>query len=380
MPGLTIDNPTELQYVVNSLHILPGDVIKLRAGTYKGNWVINVGGSEAAPITFMPYNNEKVVIDGSWTVARAHVTTADLEIMDSSLDRTTNTQGIYAYLPGFRMHGCLIHDLHLYGTRMIGSGSGHICECVYLNNGWTSGGHGIYTYSETGDRLIARNVFFNNLGEYLLHVYSSNTDHLLKGYTIEDNILRGDPIHTGGAGGLIDYIYQRNIQYMDACYQGRYSLTAPNTNGQIINNVFFDVWRYWVNTTCISDWVNLTESGNLVYGGEPSDRAGYTLLEQPATWTKVIPFSLSLRWKASVAIFNRDSAETVAVDFTGVLAEGSYLLRNTTNYTETWAFDYTTGSVNVPMTIWTAIHPIGMTGDLHESFYPIFGAFVVEVA
>jgi hypothetical protein len=139
MPGLTVENPVIFSNAIKSLNVLPGDVLQLRAGTYTGDWIVQLNGTAAAPITIMPYNNEQVILDGSLIVAGKHVTLADMEIMNSSISRTRGVAGVNAFLEGFRIHGCLIHDLHLNGIRMIGAGDGHICENVILNNGWAGG-------------------------------------------------------------------------------------------------------------------------------------------------------------------------------------------------------------------------------------------------
>jgi hypothetical protein len=77
-----------------------------------------------------------------------------------------------------------------------------------------------------------------------------------------------------------------------------------------------------------------------------------------------------------VSIFNRDSAATVSVDFSSLLANGNYRLRNGQNMTETWDFTQAGVAINIPMNIWTAPHIIG-AGDGYN-YLPIFGAFVIE--
>lgn len=66
MAGLEIGDPVTLAQVLASNNIFPGDTIRLRAGTYSGNWLANIGGTLAAPVKIMPYNGEAVKIDGTW--------------------------------------------------------------------------------------------------------------------------------------------------------------------------------------------------------------------------------------------------------------------------------------------------------------------------
>lgn len=382
MTGLLITDPIRLENVLSSIKVIPGDTLFLRAGTYAGHWNIKIGGTEALPVSIRPYQNETVIIDGSLTFDAPHVKVYDFEIMDSNPDRTAVTPGITFNKPGCGLYGCLIHDLHSNGVNWFGEGPGEVAECVILNNGYKDAqgnnyAHAIYTHNNVGGlKTIARNVFFDSMGAYTIHVYSGGANYL-KDYLIEDNLVCGDPVHTGGGLGLLDFTYRRNWQYGDYCQHGRYSGAYQNQNGDISNNVFIGLSSYSVNADCDFDWLNLVESDNQVYGGKPDNRAGYTYQAQPATLVQIVPFTHSARWLASLAIFNRDSAETVAVDFSNLLENGNYQLRNAQNPSETWQFEYTGESVLVP-TAWTSAARVGDT--THPSTWPRFGAFVLERA
>ncbi len=382
MAGLSIDDPVTLAQALASKNIYPGDTLRLRAGTYAGDWVANIGGTQAAPVRIMPYNGEKVTIDGTWTFNQPYLEVYDVEITNSDPDRHAIDTGITMNYPGCWLIGCDIHDLHSSGANWFGSGAGGIVECMIRNNGYISDdgghGHGIYTHNNGGGaRSIARNVFFDQLGNYTIHIYSGDSN-ALKDYTVEDNIICGDPVHTGGGLGLIDFIYRNNFQFGEYCQQGRYSGDNQNINGQITGNTFIDLVSYSVNADCTYTWDNLTEADNLVYGGEPASRAGYTLLDQPATLIKLVQFTKSERWLGSLAVFNRDSAQTVSVDFSSVLSNGNYRLRNGQNPSETWDFVFAGSAVGVPMDIWSSAARIGDTTP--PTTYPIFGAFVIEAA
>lgn len=384
MSGLTVDNPIKLADILKTSYILPGDVLTLLPGTYVGDWVIPVSFSGVAgnPVKLKPHIPGTVVIDGSLTVGADYFEIYDLDFTDSRTNRKLLTPAITINGVGRCIYGCRISDLHSSGINWFGSGVGEVCENILLNNGDryaddSEHGHGLYTHNDGGGaRKIGRNVFFDQFGSYTFQIFSSGSNGL-KDYTVEDNILCGDPVHTGGGEGLTDFLYQRNVQYGDYCQQGRYGYSHQNQNGQILNNLFFLLTSYTVNQDCDFPWLNLTESGNLVYGGEPSARAGYTVNPVPATWSKVIPFTKSARWVASVAIYNRDSAPTVSVDFTGTFPNGNYRFRNGQNPAETFAFAYAGGAVNVP-TNWTSAQRIG--DNLPPSTWPVFGGLVVEKA
>lgn len=295
MSGLTITDPVKLSAALVSPNVIPGDVLYLRSGTYAGDFTINIGGSSEASVTIKPYNNEPVIIDGGLMFAKPYVRIQDVEITNSNPDRTLWIDpGIQMHQVGCELIGCYIHDLHNNGVTWQGNGTGQIVECLIYNNGsndGTSYGHGIYTHNDTGGaRKIARNLFLNSIGRYSIHIYSAGNNYL-RDYTVEDNVIFGDPVICGGGLGLRDYVYQGNIQSGDYCYQGRYS-SQPNDGGLIQNNLFIDLSEYSVQ----DGFLNLTETGNTVWGGEPASRAGYTVAAKPANWSQFIPFTLSERW------------------------------------------------------------------------------------
>jgi len=295
MSGLMISDPIKFEDVIRSKNILPGDVLYLRGGTYKGYWELNIGGIDGAPVTIKPYNKEPVIIDGGLTYLKPYVEIYDLEFTDSDPDTTVITKSISMGQPGCWLIGCEIHGLHNSGVNFMGSGIGGVVECWIYENGYydleaVGHGHSIYTHNHLGGaRLIARNLLNNSLGKYTIHIYSG--DNYLRDYTCEDNVIYGDPVHTGGGLGLVNFVYQRNIQFQDYAQMGRYSV-QPNDTGLIQDNLFIQLYNYSVQ----SGWIDLVEQNNTVWDGEPADRLGYTLDKAPASWSKFIPFSLSERW------------------------------------------------------------------------------------
>lgn len=293
MSGLTIDNPIKLSAVLGSCNVIPGDALYLRGGTYPGDWTINIEGTAEAPIVIKPYNNEPVVIDGSLTFGKPYVKVQDVEITNSATYTENDGVGITMNYPGCWLIGCYIHDLHDSGVNWYGSGAGGVVECLF------SGNHGdaIYTHNDGGGaRLIARNLMlqgsdFVGPNRYSLHIYSGG-ENWLKDYTCEDNVIFGDPVHTGGGLGLTNFTYQRNIQYGSYAQMGRYSPDGANDTASINNNIFMMLSGYFVK----DGWLNLTEADNSAWEGEPDDRAGYTFGLIPAGWSQTILFTLSERW------------------------------------------------------------------------------------
>lgn len=300
MSGLTISNPIRFEKVINSSRVIPGDVLHLRGGIYKGYWKLNIGGTKEQPVIIKSYNKEKVTIDGSLTFARDYLRIQDVEITDSNPDRTQITDGISMNVRGCELIGCFIHDLHNSGANWFGP-EGRITECFIKDNGYIDTdklghGHAIYSHNhQGGTHWIERNLLGDQYGKYSIHLYSGGANYL-KDFSCIDNVIFGNPVHTGGGLGLIDFLYQGNIQFGDYCQQGRYGYDHQNQNGQILDNLFIRLTSYTVNQDCNLEWLNLIESGNTVWNGQPSNRAGYTVEPEPRSWSKFIPFTLSERW------------------------------------------------------------------------------------
>ena len=390
MSGLLEIDPIHLVDLQSSGRVKPGDHIILLDGTYTGDFETVWSGTLADPITIRPKNINTVTIDGSLLISGDWCHLYDIDTTDSRTDRKLVTHGLEANGVGTHIHGCRVCDMHLDGISWWGSGTGEVSENVIYNNGYkfednSNHGHGVYTHNDTGGtRILARNIVGDQLGSYTLQVYSAGGT-ACKDYQVLDNFLCGDGYIAGGGGGLWNYLYEHNIHYGcggDINAQGRYS--SLNNDGIIRHNYFVDLGTIFIDES--PPWtVGLVEQDNEVYGhttldryGDPFVRTGYTEYDYPATKIWIVPYTKSARWLGMVAIYNRDSAATVNVDFSSLLANGNYRLRSGQNMDETWDFTYTGSAVNVPMNVWTAAQRIG--DNMGECWLPVFGAFVIESA
>ena len=381
-----VTNTAEFVAALANESVAAGDSIVMRAGTYTGDFVSTVGGSVGRPVRIMPYNNEDVKIDGSFYFQAPYVEIYDLEIFRSSTPKVNiNDNAIKLYTAGSRLIGCNIHDLR-NSVFFQGFGIGGIEECVIKNNGYYDdidnplSGHGydIYTHNNWGgQRDIKRNLFYASVSQWSLHVYSPSNN--MKDYKIEDNIFLQSASIGNYFTGTPNMTFKNNWLCGDR--PGSYIelnidrlLTVPCDNVSIESNSF---WKTYY-TLGYENITNLVEADNIVYikVGTGYERAGYTETTNPATLVKITPFTKSKRWLGSVAIYNRDSASTVAVDFSSLLTGGDYLLRNGHNTDETFAFTYSGADVNVPMDTFTAAAEIG--GFTPYDYFPITGAFMIE--
>lgn len=372
---ITITNAMELTTALNSKSTNPGDTLLLLDGVYAGDFISTIAGTDGHPITIKPANPGKAVIDGSLVLGGGFVEVYDLDFTDSRTDRTAEAESITCNQDGFGMFGCVVRDLHNSGIIWYGSGKGNVCENVIYNNGYSGAGHAIYSHNNGGGlRIIARNLFGNQFGDYTIHIYSGGSNYL-KDFHCLDNIICGDSVHTGGGVGMSNHVYSGNVQYGDRCQLGRYTPDGTREDITVTNNTFIQLTEYRRKV-----FDKMTESGNIVYSNNgyiwaaDAQAPAYTHSEPPQTWYRVIPFTKSARWVAAVAIYNRDGAETVSVDLG--LPEGKYRLRYALNMDESYEFEYDGKSLDVPMKIWSGGVVVG--GGVGECWTPVFGSFVIE--
>ena len=359
MGGLIIDYPVYLSTALDSDRILPGDVLLLRTRrTYTGDYTCNWSGTKALPVTIKPYGDGPVIVDGTFKFGE-HTHVYDIDFTDTRPNRLfqyygeSADEGVAAYGAGIHLHGCSIAQQHTSGVSWMGSegdGEGEISENVFLLNGCryadgTGHGHSLYTHNNAGGaRVIQRNSFFRNLGHYTLQILSDT--NLTPDYAVQNNAFMWSMICAGFQGPQ-NLQYKSNTNFYGyvyiAKYMGFYTCDGITIDGNTL--ITCEDFSLGGDPGILT---NTTETNNIVYGGNPSDRVGYAFTDKPATWTNLTAFTKSTRWKGMLEIYNRDSAATVAVDFSSVLAAGSYRLLNTQNLAETWEFEYTSGSVNVP--------------------------------
>ncbi|HEX6099079.1 MAG TPA: right-handed parallel beta-helix repeat-containing protein [Thermoanaerobaculia bacterium] len=180
----------------------PGDTIHVRAGVYNERVKIYSKGTAAARITFKPYNNEKVTLDGATVPAdKAIVTLNETQYVDFSGFEVRN--GPYIGILGWLAKNTRILNNDVHGTVRGGiwvgaetvgyssdiTVSGNSVHNTVLENQYHNmgggGWAGAVVVSVTERATITDNRIWNNDGEGLISLRSNH--HVVRGNTIWDN-------------------------------------------------------------------------------------------------------------------------------------------------------------------------------------------------
>lgn len=203
----TIDSPFDIYTGMSGVFAQPGDTIYFRSGTYRyPNRVYGVAGFQprasgtpSQPITYRPYNMERVIFDGGISTAVYPAYNCNLqgfEILVSEFvaDSGNRWSALGGSGPldipypwggvdlnrgsGLNVINCIIHD-SFQGIGHWGNVTGKIYGNIVYNNGWYSTdrnhGHGMYTQNATsGLKVVSNNMFIDNFS-LSFQAYGSST-------------------------------------------------------------------------------------------------------------------------------------------------------------------------------------------------------------
>ncbi|MEK9156485.1 MAG: hypothetical protein AAB360_04320, partial [Patescibacteria group bacterium] len=284
-----IDSPWNLAYALGGAggSIQPGDTVWLRGGTYEGNYVSSLSGTESARITIKQYPGERaiisdnrngsgmqtLVINGSWTDY------IGFEITNSSTDRVIERPtGLTVLGPNSRIINLVIHDAGNGVGFWSPATNSELYGNLSFNNGWQAAepdrghGHGVYTQNATGTKQIKDNIFFNQYG-WGVQAYTTNGS--LNGFNIDGNASfnngaaarneRNDNILVGGHQPAENATITNNYTYhpLDAWGMGLHLGYSDTANVNVITRDNYIVGGIWTNN--ISRWSSITMTGNTFY-------------------------------------------------------------------------------------------------------------------
>jgi hypothetical protein len=177
------DLPTALAGGNGRVH--PGDTVWLRAGTYAGEFRTCLTGTATDQIVFRQFPGARATIDGTLRADGAYLTFWGFEIMQS----VPFTYGLQANTNAGHFINLVVHDAGNQGVSFWTPGeNAELYGCLIYNNGIHDNlDHGAYVHNETGTKLLADNVFFDNFARGI-QVYASSNNPAIRNVQVEGNV------------------------------------------------------------------------------------------------------------------------------------------------------------------------------------------------
>lgn len=165
--------------------VQPGDTIWLRGGVYPGRFRSLLDGAPDRWIVFRQYPGERATINGTLRADGSYLAFWGFEIMQS----TPTTYGLQANTAHGRFVNLVVHDAGTEGVSFwTPAVDAELYGCIIYNNGTHENlDHGVYVHNEEGTKLIADNVFFNNLARGI-QVYASPRNPFIRNIRVEGNV------------------------------------------------------------------------------------------------------------------------------------------------------------------------------------------------
>jgi parallel beta-helix repeat protein len=223
--------------------IHPGDTVWLRGGTYRGSFRTTLEGSPGHWIVFRQRAGERATIDGTLRADGAYLAFWGFEIMQS----TPTTYGLQANTDHGRFINLVVHDAGTQGVSFwTPAVDAELYGCIIYNNGSHENlDHGVYVHNEDGSKLIADNVFFNNLARGI-QVYASRNNPMIRNIRVEgnasfdngsistvvtgrENLIFNAPVPTSGMVGIANMLYFSGAEGINL-RTGKY---APQNNHDV---------------------------------------------------------------------------------------------------------------------------------------------------
>jgi hypothetical protein len=259
----TIAGPWDLATAVSGRKpVNPGDVVWLRAGTYRNDrsqFTFSVSGETSKPVIVRNYRHEHATIDGAVIVAGNDLWIWGLEVIvsaprpDVAMPAGSHPTELKRPEGGFQSNAsrrskiinCIVHDTNQGFSYWLGATDAEVYGCLIYQNGWVgvdrTHGHAIYTQNDKGTKWILDNIMFDPYS-YLLHAYGSSRA-FVNGYHVEGNIFFGGTVLMGSGKPseritfVNNYTYKAPTQFgynapynVDMICRGNYFASAVAVN------------------------------------------------------------------------------------------------------------------------------------------------------
>jgi hypothetical protein len=271
-----------------------GDTIWMRGGTYAGAFRTALEGAPGRWIVFRQYPGERATIDGTLRADGAYLAFWGFEVMQS----TPATYGVQANTDHGKFINLVVHDAGTQGVSFwTPAVDAELYGCIVYDNGTHENlDHGTYVHNETGTKLIADNVFFNNLARGI-QIYASPKNPVLRNVRVEgnvsfdngtistavtarENLIFNAPVPTEGMvaiGNLLYFATDRGINLR----LGKY---APQNNRDVVlQGNYIAGGRTGIEME--EPWQHAVVSGNEVVGSRDVVRVGGASLTGHYQWT-----------------------------------------------------------------------------------------------
>lgn len=183
----TLSRPWDLATALRgaSGKIQPGDTVWLHGGRYRGAFRTSLRGQDERPIVFRQAEGERATIDGTLRAEGAYLWFWGFEITQSS----PQTYGLEARTNYGKFINLVIHDAGTMGVSFWTPGeNAELYGCIVYRNGTHENlDHGVYVHNERGTKLLADNVFFENLA-YGIHAYATSRNQPQRNIHVVGNI------------------------------------------------------------------------------------------------------------------------------------------------------------------------------------------------
>jgi parallel beta-helix repeat protein len=416
----------------------PGDTVWLHGGTYRGEFRTELAGSPGRWIVFRGLSGERATIDGTLRADGAYLTFWGFEIMQS----TPGTYGLQANTANGRFINLVIHDAGTQGVSFwTPAVDAELYGCIIYNNGTHENlDHGVYVHNETGTKLIADNVFFNNLARGI-QVYASRNNPVIRNIRVEgnvafnngtisavaaarENLIFNAPVPTEGMSGIGNLLYFSGREGINLRV-GKY---APQNNRDIVlrdnyaagGKIGLEMIEPWARATVENN--EFIDSRDLVkvggsdlaqryqwshnrWGRDPTARAwqyegraydwngwrqatglggtDQTTAQRPSVTKVFVRPNTYEPGRATVVIYNWGGEADVAVDVSGVLHDGdAYEVHNVQALfgPAVVSGTYHGGAIRIPMAGTEPPAPLGRITRTPPRTGPAFDVFLLTRA
>lgn len=381
----SIEFPWNMQTALAATYLQPGSTLWIHGGQYDIDFsprMLVTSPTESDPFTIRAIPGERVVINGeaNFSSGLQYLHVIDLEFcyLDwLTRDNPGITKQFIFSSPNSKLINCLIHDMSnvLFSSQATGS---EWQGCVVWGNGWDEPdrghGHALYIQGELPEtKSIKDCVFLSGFG-FALHGYSEAGN--LGGIHLERSIFCYGRCLLGGSAPVLDARLNEchlltNVLQLGFAYGNKPEENQPQ-DITIADSTLALGWWVFPFDPFYSSW-NITDDNNITDISSLDAVYLYPVGDE----------------RAHMVIYNAAELNTVTVDLSSLgWQSGNVKARNAADYfADVQELAIANGEIQIAMNNRTVYQPIGHTGSphapglsLHESTFPAFGCFVLELA